>query len=396
MDWVQALGQLADLLPSWAGRPIHRAGTFVAAAALPRSEAMWMRGQLRESEQQARLLAVGESPWVRYLPERLLRPGFEVEPLGRLRAPFLARMLERHRDEADLVCVRAEPGWARLALGTESLEVPEWVGAFIDVPDDLESHFRVGESRYADVRRLRKQGFTWEISHSLSDLRVFYRDFHVPSIQRKFGAHAYVASIWPWERKFSHGGLLWILHEGRRVAGQFFVFDGKCLRLVATGGLESPQARAGFAGLYAFALIYARALGIRAVNLGGSRPTLRDGVFRYKRKWGARFGIKADQYFNHYLWWQRPSPAVRELLVSNPLAVRDGAGLSALAVTPGDDAAQPLILAKELRTLGFVRTLIVAGPAGPVVPPDNVELLDPRCADSSRELMRAIRGTRQR
>jgi hypothetical protein len=67
--------------------------------------------------------------------------------------------------------------------------------------------------------------------------------------------------------------VLWILHEGRRVAGQFFFFEGGCLRLFAAGCMDSPQARAGFAGLYVFAFMHARALGIRRLNLGGCRPT---------------------------------------------------------------------------------------------------------------------------
>jgi len=390
---LQALSQIAAVLPQPAYRRAQQMGHFAFAAAIPMAQVMWIDGYLRHSGRQVRLLAAGEPPWVNYLPDQLLRPGFAVVPISRVRAPMVPHILSRHRLHADLVIVRMDHGWAHLALGQDYLRVPEWLGAFIDLPEDLESFLCANESRHSDVRRLRRDGYSWHTSSLAQDLETLYLDFHVPFIQRRFGAHAHVARPWTWQRQLARGGVLWVLHKGRRVAGLFFTREGKSLRLYATGAVNDAQARAGFAGLYAFACTHAHALGLRSLNLGGCRPTVGDGVFRYKRKWGARFGVKADQVFDLYLWWNKPSLALDELLHHTPLVVRHGTELSHVASLPSHDAGRARSLAATLHTPGISNTILLGRPQD--IPPRaalpiGVAVLDPRIADDSRTFVRTI------
>jgi hypothetical protein len=133
---------------------------------------------------------------------------------------------------------------------------------------------------------------------------------------------------------------------------------------------------------------HAHALGLRTLNLGGCRPTLRDGVFRYKRKWGARFGIKADQYFDLYLRWHKPSLALDELLQHTPLVIRDGAGMSQLAALPSQEPGRALALASELRTLGLQRTILVGRTSEAL--PGDVTVFEPKSAHNSHALVQAL------
>ena len=389
---LQALSQAAALLPPAARHPLLRAGHFTVAATLPRLRVEWMTGQLQRSGKPARLLVAGEGAWGTYLPERLLRPGFEVAPLAHVRAPALRGLLARNAAAADLVCVRLDKGWARLVLGPDYLEIPEWVGAFIQLPKNLEGYLRANESRHSDVRRIRREGYTFEVSHAHPDLDTLHREFHAPFIQRRFGAHAHVAQVWLWHRLLSHGGVLWVRHQDRRVAGLLYTQEGDGLRLFATGCAEDADARAGFAGLYVFMCMHAHALGYRTINLGGCRPTLRDGVFRYKRKWGACFVPKPDQYFDFYLAWNRPNPALHELLIHTPLAVRHGDSLAWIAEPPADNGS-PAALARQLRTRGIARTAIVSQPDHEELPTDVV-LIPPLAVHSSRALVRGLATSR--
>ena len=175
MPSMQLLSQAVGFLPSWARQPIFRMGHFAAAASWAPFDVVWMCGQLRSSGEPARLLVAGHDSWANYLPERLLRPGSAVQRVGQVRAPGLARLIKQHREQADFVCMRLDRGWARLVLDPDNLEVPEWVGSFIDLPEDLEGFLRGNESRYSDVRRLRRGGYTCEVSHSHADLDSLYR-----------------------------------------------------------------------------------------------------------------------------------------------------------------------------------------------------------------------------
>jgi hypothetical protein len=384
---LRKLRYLPSLLPHWARRPTYRAGDLIANVAFPLVDVVWLRGQLQHGGEPARLLVAGSQPWANYLPERLLQSGFAIEPVARVRIPSLPRVLQAHREQADLVLVRMDRAWTRFVSDSAYLRVPEWVCAFVDLPDDLEAYLHGNESRRSDVRRLRSKGYTYEISQSEQDLDTFYEHFHAPLVRRRHGTQAAVVPRWLLRHWLSHGGLLWVLYQGRRVAGGLFSFEAGGLHLLSSGCDDQPEARAGFAGIYVFLWLHAHALGIRRLNLGGCRPTTRDGVFRYKRKWGARFAEKPEQYADMHLWWQRPSPALRELLQYTPLVFRDRVGLSQIAALP--EKGQSHALASDLRSPGLQRIVLLDRETSGVGPAD-VTRLDPLCSKSSRELLWAL------
>jgi hypothetical protein len=387
MPLLRRLRYLPSLLPQWARLPTYRVGDLIANLVFPWVDVVWLRGQLQQAREPARLLVAGSQPWANYLPERMLQSGFTIEPVVRVRIPSLPRVLQAHREQADLVVVRMDRGWTRLTADSAYLRVPEWLCAFVDLPDDLEAYLHGNDSRDSDVRRLRSKGYTYEISQSVQDLDIFYEHFHAPLVRRRHGAQAAVAPRWVLRHWLSHGGLLWVLHQGRRVAGAIFVFEAGGLHLLSAGCEDHPEARAGFAGIYVFLWSHAHGLGIRRMNLGGTRPTSRDGAFRYKRKWGARFAEKTDQYADMHLWWQRPSPALRELLQHTPLVFRDRVGLSQIAALP--EKGQSHALAKDLRSPGLQRIVLLDGETSGVGPAD-VTRLDPLCCRSSRQLLWAL------
>ena len=71
--------------------------------------------------------------------------------------------------------------------------------------------------------------------------------------------------------------------------------------------------------------------GCAHLNLGGSRPSLRDGLLRYKAKWGAILDVQREPLYWWLVSWKRLDGAVAEFLSGTPLIFRDGNGLSGLA-----------------------------------------------------------------
>ncbi|MCC6139563.1 MAG: hypothetical protein IT389_02985 [Nitrospira sp.] len=81
--------------------------------------------------------------------------------------------------------------------------------------------------------------------------------------------------------------------------------------------------------------------GCRVVDFRGSRPTLSDGLLRYKSKWGVCLYEKTDSYHDLFIRWNRASDVVEEFLSMTPLIFRDEGGLSALV---GDEPSHPQML----------------------------------------------------
>lgn len=385
-----ALAHLAQglaRLPPRLERPLRHAGHFLADAAAGRLEVVWLRGLLRESGTPVRLLVAGEMPWSRYWPQRLLRSGFATEPVARLRVSSLPGVLGALRGSADLVCVRLSRGWSGWLAGSDYLRLPDWVNASVELPDDLQSFLRGNDSRRTDVRRVHQRGLRWTISHSARDLDEFHRDFHLPHLRRRFGELACLAEPSAWRRRLARGGLLWVLApgEGRRLAGTLFSCGGDALRVAVNGCAGDARLNLGLSASYVFMFTHAHALGYRRVNLGGCRPDARDGLFWYKRKWGARFGEEATSCFDVLFWWRTPV-AMRELLLGAALVFRKGRGLAQLTARTPESAAALPAMRKELSAPGL-GPLFVVGEKRPGEPvPAGVVLIEPRFAESSGAL----------
>jgi hypothetical protein len=88
-----------------------------------------------------------------------------------------------------------------------------------------------------------------------------------------------------------------------------------------------------------FIVKHAKELCCNFVDFGGSRPSLNDGVLRYKRKWGMNLIDKHDTYYDFLVHWNRCSSSVIAFLSNTPLIFQDNGGLSAIKVIDCDKPA---------------------------------------------------------
>ena len=126
----------------------------------------------------------------------------------------LTRTLQRWRTTVDLTIVCVDRLSARPFFGADYLAVPEWVGATLTVPEDLTALARRSRHLKDDLRVVRRNGLTSDITHAESDFEVFYHTMYVPFIRNRHGEHAVIRNIDWLRRTFCHGGLQWIRRDG--------------------------------------------------------------------------------------------------------------------------------------------------------------------------------------
>ena len=85
---------------------------------------------------------------------------------------------------------------------------------------------------------------------------------------------------------------------------------------------------------------YAQEHGYKKVDFLGSRPSISDGSFRFKRKWGAIATSVASPYSDFKIRVLRLSPATAGFLVHNPLVVRESEKLVGKALLSGKQATR--------------------------------------------------------
>ncbi len=339
---AERIWELYDAAPSSLRLGGQRILRFLKGLASPVPLTL-LRGQARLSGQPGTVIAAGSEPWIDYLPERFFEGTPQRQSLGKVPLWALQRALQRLWASADLVIARVDKLSAGLLFGADYLSVPEWVDLWLSVPEDLDSLQRgrtKGDVR-TDLRRVRQHGLTCEVSHAEADLHQFYNDFYVPFVRKRFGRYAFVRNLNLFRRRFREGALIWVLHDGQRIAGSLFYQRGGVLYASGLGTMHGEYDVAELGAIiatYWYKIQYAHALDCKEINFGGCRPVLTDGLLRYKRKWGMRLVEQAQSAYQFLVYWTCLNDVVAAFLAHTPLIFHDQGGLSAVTAMVCDGA----------------------------------------------------------
>ena len=145
-----------------------------------------------------------------------------------------------------------------------------------------------------------------------------------------------------------------MMQGGVVVAGQLFAYrDGQVVwwMLGVRGGSLDLVKNGVLAAVYHFGIPYLQGQGYRFQQLGGVRPFLSDGVFQFKRKFGA---MVTRAHFDSPRWFAaffgHPARALHGFLAKNPFIVEDEHGLCGAALGENQRSANAASATEQLRS----------------------------------------------
>lgn len=297
-----------------------------------------LRGPARGSGREVVLLHAG--PASVFIKERFFAQEPVVERCVRVPVWRLQRLLDEWRSTADLVAVGIDRVSARLFLRPHDFEVPMWLSSLSQVPEDLQVFTRNHKSAQADIRRVRIKNFECHLSRAAEDLDCFYDRFYVPFIPARHGEKVALVPRWRMRLMFRMGMLYWITQAGERLSGCLVIVKGGQFRLVVNGMLDGRLEllqHGALSAIYVHSILEARKLGCKEIDMGGSKPWLQDGVFRYKNKWASELRLLDGAVSSNrsvLLSWNRMAGPVAEFFTHTSLIHHDGDGFSALTAFP--------------------------------------------------------------
>ncbi|MCL5742794.1 MAG: hypothetical protein M1541_02530, partial [Acidobacteria bacterium] len=158
---------------------------------------------------------------------------------------------------------------------------------------------------------------------------------------------------------------------------------GRVLFAIENGVLngETSLVKSGvISSIYFHIFDHACRQGCTALDKGGCRPSLHDGVLRFKRKWGVTLTEKHRRHPDFLVRWNRWTPAVADFLAGTSLIYRRDDELSAVAALlsggPGTQTGADR-LHHLLWTDGLQRLMLVS-PSGwqpDITPPPKTSLI---------------------
>src|SRR3990170_2383269 len=337
--WAKLAWQVYEYLPVTSEDFIKRCFQYILPFKDLRIPIVILRGPTRPEGHLGSMIVAGAEHKVDYLIHRFFESEPQRESVGKVPLWDLARTQKRLRNSVDLTIVHLDRLSARLFLGADYLAVPEWIGSTLMVPDDITNLTRGNTSLKTDLQIVHRNGLTYEVTRAEEDFEEFYYEMHVPFTRKRHGKQAFIRNVYWMRRAFRQGGLIWILLGSQRISGLLFRRRGNVLQSLAIGTAngewEHIKAGANIA-TDLFLLEHAKKLGCKFIDFGGSRPSLNDGVLRYKRKWAVNLIDKRDIYYDFLVFWNSFSEPVNSFLSHTPLIFRDDGGLSAIKVIDSD------------------------------------------------------------
>lgn len=240
------------------------------------------------------------------------------------------------------------PRILRFSKQAGQFTTPEWMEQEISLHgswDDVVNRFRKN-TRSTDLRKVRKYNFGCDVVQDRTAIEYFYDHLYLPYVSERFQGAAQIIDREWLVAVASTSGLLRILKDGDVVAGAVLHYDRKFLDWIWIGAKKQNGEdldKGVFSALYYHSIKHAHEKGFERMRIGNTRTFLNDGVYRYKRKWGAHLvrGRYADTRL--LLDFDFEAPAVRSWLQSSPFVTESKAGFVANSFCFEPDAGNAAI-----------------------------------------------------
>jgi hypothetical protein len=292
------------------------------------------------ADQAAGMTMIGARPSTRYFAGQFISQTEREQPRGHVSIISLARKLDDYRRESDLVLGRVLTPVARLLTRQQDvLVMPVMVQPRLRLPLTEARRTQLRKRQRDNLRKIRKGKFSWQVSTKDTDLEYFWERMYRPFVANRFGDRAALMPRRRLRHFFRRGGIMWVMQDGRPVAGEIFAQHGTVLRSIVAATLDGSQLHiesGAFAATYQFLVELAEERGFAFLDWGGCEASLANGVLTTKKRWGAELYCKPRPRYELFVTWQKFGPAIRRFLNHTPLIIRQGDRLAGLGAMPCD------------------------------------------------------------
>lgn len=198
--------------------------------------------------------------------------------------------------------------------------IPIWVTGRINLP--IPAEFLKRDTVKSDLRKIRRHGFEYEITHAGEQFDDFFHNMHVPFITKTYGDEACFDSYAEKRRQCENFDLLLVRKKsqsGQFIAGILIIYDPAGPRMWSLGVRDDGEDYVGqgvMPALYHFTFEHLLAKGFTRINTGSSRAFLNDGVLKFKKKMAQ--SLTGGSWQGFALKIGSLTPAVKSFLLQHP------------------------------------------------------------------------------
>ncbi len=224
--------------------------------------------------------------------ENLLYSGEPVrESLGKVFIWKIKSKLNSSNPKADLIFIGVDKLFSRFLSEQGFAIIPQWILFMLDLSKPIPEINKLPRlsSLSRDLIRLKKQGYSYEITRDPAKFEYFYHHMYLRYISKRFGKLALLGGFRSMKLIFEKGQLLLVKQGKEHVSGNIIVeYNESAFSSsfgIKDGNIEYLK-QGALAAVYYFTILWTKERGHEWCDFGHCRPFFNDGVFCYKKKWG--------------------------------------------------------------------------------------------------------------
>lgn len=249
---------------------------------------VWLlEGKEKHSGEKLVVLYAGRELNKNYLSHIAFGDLYQERVLGKAWIWSVARIARSH-PAVTLIVTEAWEDYFKRFSGCDDYYIPCWIDGEI-VFSRFKELMKHSENIKADLRKIRKYGYQYEITKDKDKFDLFYHTMYRPYILKAHGNRAALMSYEAMMSKSDITDLLLIKRGDDYIAGENLLYEGDSVRAWSLGVKDGDyrHVKEGAIGaLYYYKIEYLISRGYDRFNAGASRAFLKDGVLQYKKKWG--------------------------------------------------------------------------------------------------------------
>jgi len=180
---------------------------------------------------------------------------------------------------------------------SSSFFLPQWIDAELSIPLPAKNR-----STKSDRKNIIKNELSWQISSEDTDIDLFYHKMYIPYLKQRYDGQDIPMKYEVFKKAYLQRSveLLFITHQGKRIAGQVIDYSKTKPRLWSLGVLNSDKhylSMSCIAACYIFSAEHLKNKGFSVMHIGKSRAIINDGALQFKVKWGIHVSGFLDKGF---------------------------------------------------------------------------------------------------
>lgn len=248
--------------------------------------------------------------------------------------------------------------------------VPCWTGGDVDLSDQKRLAL---SSKKSDIRKIRKNGLSREITRDPARFEEFHRKMYLPFIKKAHGEMAFHTSMEEIRKVMGESELLLVKKGDEYIGGAIIQYlDRPHLWIMGLAGGNGDNLKLGVtAAIDHFTEERLKEKGYQRMHYGGSRPFLKDGVLQYK-KW--RGQVLRDFTKRGFLIFLSGTRGAESFLLENPFIYLEEERLAGAVFMRtedfGPDTAARICHDYFMKGISRLNIFMIGGGKLPELPPE--------------------------